>query len=295
MERATTLIFNPVSRSGRGARIAQRAGEALRRLGVPIALRPTSSRGEATRVAEELARSGAGRVFACGGDGTLSEVADGLLRAGGRAELGALPGGTGNSFLRHFGLHEMRDAIARVARGEPRAIDAALVTWGGGARHIVNAFGVGFMARVGAAADQKFKPLGAAAYTAAVFPEIRRLRAPPARLVLDGRVIEDRIVMAAVCNTSHTGGAMWMAPEARVDDGLLDVVALREVSRAQLLALFPRIFSGRHIRHPRVIHERARVVELALSEPSSLLGDGEVFGETPARVEVRPRALKLLA
>lgn len=288
------LIHNPRSAGGRGAWLAERARDLLASRGLHARLLATMGPGDAARIAEDLARAGEPRILAVGGDGTLSEVADGVLRTAMRPELGFLPAGTGNSFLLDFGVRTLEEGARRVAEGKTRELDAGVASWAGGERHFINVFGTGFIARVCDRANRRFKAWGDLAYSAAVFPETARLRSPVTRLVLDGAEIEERFALVAVCNTIHTGGAMRIAPMARADDGWLDVVALRAVGRAHLLALFPRIFSGSHVGHPRVFIGRAREVRIDPAEPSPLLGDGEVYGESPVRVRVRPAALRLL-
>lgn len=295
MTPATPLIFNPRAGHGHGAARASRAASLLEARGIRVRLAPTLGGGGAAEMAESLARDGAPRILACGGDGTISEVADGVLRSGARPEIGFIPGGTGNSFLRMFGIERLDAAAARIADGHAREVDAARASWSGGERHFVNVLGVGFIANVAARANGPLKRLGALAYSAAVFPEVARLGAPTTRLVLDGRAMEEPLALVAVCNTIHTGGGMRIAPHAVVDDGLLDVVALRRVGRVGLLRLFPKIFDGTHIDNALVLHERARHVRIEPAEPSVLLADGETFGETPVDVHVLPRALRLLA
>lgn len=288
------LLYNPRAASGRGGALARKAARLLEERGLRARLVGTSAPGHASHLAEDLAKGSAERILVLGGDGTLSEAADGVLRSGRRPEMGFFPGGTGNSFLRDFGLSSLEDAVARVARGEPRDVDAALATWPGGERHFLNVFGVGFVARVCDFANRRLKWMGGRSYTFAVLPEVARLRSPPTRLALDGRAMDGEYALVSVCNTVHTGGGMRIAPMARPDDGWLDVVALRAVGRARLLRLFPKIFDGSHVGEPEVLVERARHVRVEPSEPSPLLGDGEVYGATPVEARVLPGALRAL-
>jgi YegS/Rv2252/BmrU family lipid kinase len=271
------------------------ARKLLRERGVAARPVPTIAPGDATRLAEELARHGAGRVLVAGGDGTCSEVADGILRSGAPVEMGPLPGGTGNDFLLSMGVRSLEDAVARVAEGRPRLLDVGVARWEAGqSRHFIGVFGVGFMAKVCDLANRRFKWAGSRSYSVAVFPELARLASPPTHLVLDGRDESGPYALVAVCNASRMGGGMKVAPEASAEDGAFDVIALRKVSRARLLRLFPMIFEGRHVGQPDVLVTRARRVEIAPADASPLLGDGEVYGRTPVRVELLPRALRVL-
>ncbi|MFA5861169.1 MAG: sphingosine kinase, partial [Candidatus Thermoplasmatota archaeon] len=168
------------------------------------------------------------------------------------------------------------------------------VRWAQGERFFIGVFGIGFMAKCADLANRRFKRFGAKGYTLAVFPELAHLRAPMTRLVMDDRVVEEPLVLVAVCNTRHMGGAMEVAPMALPDDGVLEVVALRAVGRVGLLRLFPKIFSGAHVGHERVLLGRAKHVRIEPREPSPLLGDGEIYGSTPVDVDVVPQALRVL-
>lgn len=291
---AVPLIHNPRSASGRGAKLAEKAARLLAERGVQT--RPIATYGpmDAGAKAAQLAKAGESRVLVIGGDGTLSEACDGILSGGHDITLGFLPGGTGNSLLRDFGLTTLEAAADAIAAGDERRIDAARATWDGGSRHFVNVFGTGFMAKVCDLANARYKWMGGASYSWAVFPELTRLSSPRTRLVLDGKVVEERFGLVSVCNSKHTGGGMLIAPQAESDDGLLDVVALHEVSRGGLLRIFPRIFKGTHIGHERVFSARAREIRIEPDEESPLLGDGEVYGRTPVEIRVLPGAVRAL-
>jgi diacylglycerol kinase (ATP) len=150
------------------------------------------------------------------------------------------------------------------------------------------------MAKACDLANRRYKWMGSASYSWAILPELARLRAPMTRLTLDGGEREEPLALVAVCNTQHTGGAMRIAPAAVADDGLLDIIALRDVSRARLLRLFPKIFGGSHVDEPDVLVARAKRIRIEPAEPSPLLGDGEVYGATPVDIECLPRVLRLL-
>jgi diacylglycerol kinase (ATP) len=289
------LGFNPRAGHGRGARLAKAAQKALALEGVPTDAVPTFAVGDASPLVERLALEGHERILVLGGDGTLSEAADGALRSGRAPMLGFLPGGTGNSFLRDFDLLRVGDAAARIARSSGRFVDAARVEWDGGARHFINNLQTGFGALVADITERRLKRLGSVSYAAAVPLALRSLSSPMTRLELDGEVVEEKLALIAICNSKRTGGAMLMAPLASMDDGLLDVVALREVGRGGLLRIFPKIFDGSHMADPKVFSARAKDVRIAPAEPSRILGDGELFGATPLRARVLPRALRLLA
>jgi len=291
---AVPLVGNPAAAGGRGG-LRLREAEALLRLkGFATERFESGHPGHARVIVEGLARDGHRMLFVCGGDGTVSEAAQGVLASGRSPVLGFLPGGTGNDFLRDFGILDLAQAADRIALGSPHAVDAARVTTPLGIRHFVNVFGTGFMARAGDTANRRFKWLGRRAYTAGVLREVLRLRPSWTRLVLDGVEEEGPMAMVAVCNSAHTGGAMRIAPQAHPDDGVLDVMVVGDVGRAELLQVFPRIFDGSHVRHRKVRMARARRIRIEPGEPSPLLLDGEVADTTPVGIEVLPGALRVL-
>ncbi|MHB8586476.1 MAG: diacylglycerol/lipid kinase family protein [Thermoplasmatota archaeon] len=291
----TSLVYNPKSAAGKGKDLAIKAQRALSEHGVVVDLVATRSKGDASARVAERAQAGDPIVYVIGGDGTLSEAADGALRSAKPVVLAFLPGGTGNSFLRDFGPPELSVSIDRITNRAPRAIDALLVTWPGGERYAINVVHTGFAAHVGALADRRLKRLGASAYSVAVVGGLIRLRSPLTRLVCDGRDIRSRLALVALCNSIHTGGAMKMAPDAALDDGLMDVVAVSRVGRIRLLRLFPRIFDGNHIKEKEVTIYRAASVTVDPGRESPVLIDGEVLGTTPVTVRVLPKALQILA
>ncbi len=294
MAASVPLIYNPTSGSGRCVDRAHEAREMLEDRGWDIELVATRRPGDAADLAEKFAAEGRGCILVMGGDGTISEAADGVLRNGARPELGFLPGGTGNDFLRDFNMDPLGVAVEKLGRGNVRPLDAALVEWEGGSRHFINVFGTGMLASVTDRANRRLKWMGSRAYTAAALPELARLRPLPTRLTLDGQVIEDEFLLVSVCNNIHAGGNMKLAPMAQIDDGWLDVVALRAASRASVLRLLLRVFDGTHMQDPRVVHYRAKEIRIEHEGHSKLVGDGEVYGQTPCTIRILPGALRLL-
>lgn len=291
------LVFNPRAQHGKGKVVAEDARRRLAEGGRETVLVSTPGPEGASRLVERLANDGAETIYVVGGDGTLSQAADGAVRSGRRPLLVLLPGGTGNSFLRDFGMVSLPDAIAGIEGAKPRELDAIEVRNGTGqSRFSLNVTHCSFAADVGAFADRRLKFLGSTGYSVAVLAKLLSLRAPATRIETEsgtgGRTVDCTLV--AICNTRFTGGAMRIAPAADPFDGLLDVVLVRKIGRARLLRLFPKIFDGSHIGRPEVETFRAREVTIVPAKPSALLVDGEVAGRTPVRASVRPGALRVL-
>jgi YegS/Rv2252/BmrU family lipid kinase len=304
------VIVNPTSaRGATGEAWPGLAGELRRHFG-PFAVAFTESAGDAARIAEHEARQGRPLLIACGGDGTISEVANGILVSGADAELGLLPSGTGGDFRRSLDIPvRAADAATRLRQGKTRALDAGRVTFtseGGGeeTRHFLNvaSFGMGgdvirrvkSQAWLGAGGPRLVG--GRLAFAAAAAQSALAFERPDVRVRLDGGA-ESRLAVTnfAVANARFFGGGMKIAPEALLDDGLFDVVAVGDMSAAEIFRNSYRLYLGTHLGLRDVRHARARRVE-ARPEGSEVVGlevDGELVGRLPATFELLPKALRV--
>jgi diacylglycerol kinase (ATP) len=292
------LIHNPVSGSARGGVLLRKAESLLALKGVPVKPVATERAGHATDLARDLARAGHKTLLVMGGDGTLSEAANGVLPlpAAQRPTLGFIPAGTGNDFLRDFGIQDLETAARVIGEGKTVAVDAVDVRWDGGRHYGINVLGCGLAAKAGARFGKSFRWLGKKGYDVAAAVEIATMKACPTRLVLDGREIRGDMPLVMACNSVHTGGKMPMAPDADPTDGLLDVLYVQDLGKAAILDLLAtKLRKGLHVRNPKVHIERAAKVRVEPRDPSPLLIDGEIHGTTPAEFTVMPGAFRLLA
>lgn len=296
--REWSLIVNPAAGRGEAARLYPLLQARLEAAGHRVTCVTTNAPGHARELARQARAAGAAALVAVGGDGTVHEVLNGLgnsPEAMAGVALGIIPVGTGNSFLRDFGVGSPEAAVERVLAGRQRAVDVGHFTCAAGEQGLfLNLLGIGFIAEVCLLANRRYKGWGAAGYTLAALQALLSLRSYSGTLILDGEERRGRWSMLAVCNSQYTGGAMWIAPPAVTDDGRLDVVALAGGSRLQFVRLLGDVFQGRHLGRPGVSHATARVVEIACEQPLRLMPDGEVYGTTPVRVEIWPGALQLL-
>lgn len=294
----TPLIYNPAAGGGRGVQRFEEVKALLADRRIAVEPVETQYPRHATELAEHLAHEGHKRIFALGGDGTLSETANGILRSGKKPLLGFMPAGTGNDFLRDFEVLRREQAIDRIALGKPRGIDAARIRYeADGAereRFSINIFGVGFAAHAADVTNRRYKWAKGQAYNLGVLHKLVGYKAEQTRLVLDGKDLSGKYPMVMVCNSIHTGGAMKMAPMARPDDGLLDVLTIEDVGRSTLVKLLTQVRDGLHVSHPKVTFRRAKRIEIEPEMPSPLLADGEVYGATPVRIKTLEGALRVL-
>lgn len=230
---------------------------------------------------------GVDALVVAGGDGSVHLAIQAL--AGTEVPLGILPAGTGNDAARTLGLplHPV-PAAEVVARGHCRAVDLARA----GTRRYFGVLAAGFDARVNERANRARYGVRLR-YELALLGELRAFSAASYSLDLDGSRSSTQATVVAVGNAATYGGGMRICAGARIDDGVLDVVVVSSLTRAQLLRVFPRIYSGSHLSHPAVTHQRARRVTIA--GPDILAyADGEPLVRLPLTVEVEPTALSVL-
>jgi YegS/Rv2252/BmrU family lipid kinase len=303
------VIVNPASAGGATADAWPSLAADLRTHFGPFAVAFTQAAGDAASIAEREAEAGR-LLVACGGDGTINEVANGILRSGAGAELGVLPSGTGGDFRRTLGVPERGPDAARALRlGRARPIDAGRVTYaveGGGeeSRYFVNvaSFGMGgdVIRRV---KGGRGLPAGAArllggklSFAAAALQSAFAFEQPAVRVSVDGgREVRLTVANFCVANARYFGGGMKVAPGALLDDGLFDIVSIGEMGAHTILANSYRLYLGTHLGMRQVGHARARRVEArpAGHEAIKLEVDGELVGRLPAVFELLPAALRV--
>jgi YegS/Rv2252/BmrU family lipid kinase len=286
------LLVNPAAGGGRGRARAPAVERALHELGLEFHRQDT----EGLDHARELARAAAaaGEIVAVlSGDGMIGAVAD-ALRAMPGAVLGVLPGGRGNDLARV--LQIPRDPVAACAvlvHGVPRRLDLGEA----GGRAFVGIASVGFDSLANRIANEAPPVLGNLVYAYGALRALASWR--PARFEIELHPSGERHDFTAytvgACNSRSYGGGMQAAPDALLDDGLLDVLVLADVSkRAFLTSLLPKVFSGSHVELPYVHSFRAAEVSISADRPFSIYADGDPIGELPLRVRALPGAVSVL-
>jgi len=254
----------------------------------------TAAPRDATRIAREAAQEGYGRVVAVGGDGTLTEVADGVQHAGERTSLAFVPTGAGCDFRRTAGVPADALAAAELAlKGQPRPADLGTV----GTSTFLNVAGVGFDAEVAAEDHRlrdKYSSTGTVPYVRAVLRVLWRYRARDMRIVADGTAFEGKFLLVAVGNAQYYGGGMRIVPTACVDDGLLDVLIAGDYSVPATLALLPRVYGGGHLTSSKIRVVRCRELSIEASPEAAVHRDGELSGTTPVHFGIAPGALSFV-
>jgi diacylglycerol kinase (ATP) len=302
MSARTLVIANSKSRSRAIARRFASLEAKLRSALGPLDVEWTRAPRDAERIAREGVRSGIERVIVAGGDGTLNEVVTGLLSAqlGDYAAIGLLPLGTASDFSRGLGQRPGVDAaIERLAAGKTSRVDAGRVTYRSdegreATGYFANIASFGLSSVVGDLVNRSSKVLGGRmSYMIGTVRGVARYRSDPVSISVDGALVFDgSLSVAAVANGPYFGGGMRIAPNARIDDGVFDWVIVPGMSRFSLLRKFPTLYSGSHIRDPKILQGRGRVIEASGSAgPIRLDVDGESLGVLPARFELIPSAI----
>ncbi len=286
------LLTNPTAGRGRAVAYGAQTAATLRAAGHEVVDLSGPDEATAARRAREVLDAHEIDVLTVvGGDGMVHLGAN--LCAGGDVPLAVVAAGTGNDNARELGL-PVRDplsAAALVTAGRTRTVDLGrCVTGAGETRWWIGVLGGGFDSIVNERAARMRWPRGPMRYNVAVARELPVFRPIPYVITVDGERTATDAMLVAVANGPAFGGGMRVAPQAAYDDGLLDVVILHRVSRAQFVRVFPRVFKGTHVTHPRVEIQRGRRVRL---EAAGIVtqADGERFEPLPLDLEVVPGAL----
>jgi len=307
------VILNPSSASGTtGANWPGLASELRKHFG-PFQVKFTEHRGDAAALACEAARKGTDLIVACGGDGTISEVANGILNSGKQAELGILPSGTGGDFRRTLDIPTRPSEAAKILKqGKTQLIDVGRVTYLSAdgvsqSRYFLGVASFGMSAEVvrrvkSAGPDWLFADAskwlsGRLSFGISMLQTALRSPATKVIVQLDDEP-ERHLTVANLCvaNARYFGGGMKIAPEASLTDGKFDVVSIGDLGALKILANAPRLYVGTHLSLDRVGHALAKKVEARPGDNEGeilLEVDGELPGRLPATFQIVPQALRI--
>lgn len=264
----------------------------------------TEESGDEAVAARRAVDQGFERIVAAGGDGTVHGVVDGLRDALDEVVVGMVPLGTANDFARSLGLPlQTDDAIDLIVEGTTRQIDLGVMRWPAAGdsdpddQLFVNVATGGFGGRVGDDVDPETKRTwGPLAYLRTAVEHLQDLRRYQVRLEVDeGRVVEEDVYNVVVANGSRAGGNLPVAPQARMDDGLFDVVLVPALALPDLAALASRITAGEHGESGRVSYLRTKALRLKAEPTMPFRLDGESVEPGPAAFRVLPKALRVVA
>jgi diacylglycerol kinase (ATP) len=290
VSREITLLVNPTSGKGRGARFAGPVASRLREAGLTVREVAGRDADEALDLARAAVTDGTDGLVVVGGDGMVHLGLQ--VVAGTATPLGIVAAGTGNDIARSLGLpqKEAEEAANVVVAGYTRPVDAART----GGRWFASVLASGFDSRVNDRANRMTWPAGRLRYDLAILAELRVFQPLRYTIELDGERLETDAMLVAVGNGPSYGGGMRVCPEARLDDGLLHVTVVGPLSKPEFVRTFPKVYRGTHILHPRISTHQARVVSLAAAGVTAY-ADGERVATLPATCEVVPGAWQVFA
>ena len=289
MDRDVALLCNPSAGGGRAAKILPRAERALSELGVRFHTEVTRDLEHGRELARRAAIAGEVTVT-LSGDGLVGCVV-GVLREVAGSVLGILPGGRGNDTARMLAIPPAIDAAcAVVARGVERDLDIGDVE----GRSFIGIASLGFDSDANRIANEAPSQLGRLVYVYGAMRALAAWKHAAFELRLDGEPVSFTGYSVAACNSGRYGGGMQLAPDARLDDGLLDVVLIGAHSKRHFLRTMPKVFSGTHVKHPAVRVLRGRELHVGADRPLTVYADGDPIGDTPLTIRVVPHALRVL-
>jgi diacylglycerol kinase (ATP) len=288
--RDIALLTNPTAGKGRGGKARAAVLERLRGAGLSVRDLSGQDADEALDLARAAVQDGVEALVVLGGDGMVHLGVQAVAETG--TPLGIIPAGTGNDVARYFDLPR-KDPVAAaeaVIRGTTRKVDLAK----SGSKYFATVLCAGFDALVNERANRMTWPKGQMRYNIATLSELRVFRPLHYTLDLDGKELSIEAMMVSVGNGPSFGGGLRITEGALLDDGMLDVVIIKPMSRRSLVRTYPKLFKGTHTSHPQYEHHLVRSVTIAAAGITTY-ADGERFGELPLTVECAPGALVVYA
>lgn len=292
-------IVNPAAGGGRCRKLLGPALDRLRAAGLDIVVQETNGPTQATAIAREAYAQGRRWFLAVGGDGTAYEIVNGLFpqaQAGEPPVLGFLPLGTGNSFLRDFGHQDIEAAVQALIAGRTQPSDVIRLKHQQGTVYYINLLSVGFAADVNFMRARRFNRYGQLGYLLSIFTCLARLDRRPFPLSVEGeeKLDDRRCLFLSFNNSKFTGGTMMIAPNAEVNDGLIEYVRWGPIGRLGLLRNLHTLYDGTHVNHPLASRRAVRQIDFRLDGPVPVMIDGEAFTFHCERLDVLPSALTVV-
>ena len=295
--RRLLVAVNPAASFGRNRTVGPAVVERLVDAGYEVSMLREANFELLRRETESAFEQGTDGLVVVGGDGMVSLGVNLVAQTG--VPLGIVAAGTGNDLARGLGLPwddptAGTEALLGALRRPTRAIDAGLIRHGDLRTWFASVVSTGFDAVVNERANRMTRPRGPSRYTLALVRELATFRPRTYAITIDGARREQRAMLVSIANNASLGGGMRIVPHADLSDGMLDVFIVHPLSRAGLLAVFPKVFRGEHTDHPAVEFVRGRRITIE-ADRIVAYADGERIGPLPIDVEVVPGALSVFA
>jgi diacylglycerol kinase (ATP) len=289
------VVMNPASRNGKTLKLLPQVTAALQTTGRPHEIYLTKEPNDATLAAQRFAEKDVDVLIAVGGDGTFNEVANGIVSSGRTIPLGLVPSGAGSDLVRTTGTpSELDAAFDRALNGTRRAIDIGRATFAdGSSRVFLNLAGLGIDAEIAERAEAARLPGSTLPYLWGLGGALFKYDKLHVAVEADGQRITGSAISVLIANAKYAAGGMFIAPMAKIDDGLLDVAIIGDFGKFELIRQMPNVYRGKHVTHPKFTHLPVRSVRVETNVPARVQLDGELHGTSPVTFTVEPGALTL--
>jgi diacylglycerol kinase (ATP) len=296
------VIVNPTASGAKVGRKWPQLRDVLSKGGLQFAAQLTQHPGHATEIAREALDEGFRYIVSVGGDGTVNEVVNGLIvdgRVHPEVVLSIIPGGTACDFARILDISRDPSEACQTTLGHRfRVVDVGQIHCMRNGRPIeryfVNVAGLGFDGEAAVRANRMSRPIsGTIPYLTSLVLTLLSYGNKDVEVSFNGQRVGGRFNSVIICNGQYFGGGMWIGPEAAADDGIFDIVLLKDVNKLEFLINVPRVYRGTHLTHPKVESFQAREVHVRAKQRMFIQAEGELVGEAPATSRIMPSALSL--
>ena len=295
------LIINPVSGKKISKKILPNAILEFKKNNFKLEIIESEYKGHIEKILNTYDINNYDSCCIMGGDGSFHEAINGLIKRldSLKIPLSLIPAGSGNSLARDLNILTLKDAMNNIVNGNKKNIDIAEINCNNNKIYSFNIVGWGMVASVGIKAE-KYRWLGTSRYTILSLLEIIFKKINTAKITYYDKnnkkyELEDKFMFAVLCNTIHTGKGMKIAPKANLNDGLIDLVLIKNASRLKLLKLMPKLFTGEHINDNIVKYICVSKLELEPKKGSQLNIDGEIKGEAPFKLKLLPNQIEIIS
>ena len=283
------IIYNPQSGVKKGYKILNNFTSILQENSKTFHIEKTQYAGYATKYVMHLNLDLFANLITIGGDGTFNEIINGLMsnkNQGHFPKLGFIPAGSGNAFMHDLQATNPKKAIKIILNGNTKKLDILKLDYFNKINYSMNIVGWGLASDI-LILSEKLRFLGPSRYTlASIYYTLNKI-SRKAKLIIDGNEITDNYLFILILNTIHTGKGMQAAPDALIDDGLMDIILLpNTISKIGLLKLLPKLFTGKHVLSNHVDYIKAKKIELYPEINEVLNIDGEIKSQTPLSISI---------
>jgi len=291
-----TIISNPTSGKGESLNAAIQIHKMLERNGFEVEIKNTIGHGDAKNLASEAMHNGVESIIGCGGDGTIHEIINGLSTINpehSKPKLGIMPTGRCNNLAKELNLNNNPNNLCQlIIDSQYNSIDLGKVN----NTLFATVAALGFDSKVAEYVDEGKHPKflsGTLSYLYGIFAVLFRFSCPKVSIKGDFGSYTGNIFLVASGNTPDYGGNFKITPNAKIDDGILNICIVKNISRIEALILLPKVFFGTHVKHPKAIYEPSKSLSISSENSISIWADGEYVGITPATISILPKALNV--